>query len=496
MIPPSSLSTRPTGEPVPPAGDVPVSPVRLVATLLLAISAFQVAAMMIIPALPTIGEDLGASPTDISLSQSLFFAIGGLAAAALPLSDRFGRHRMLAAVLVLGMAGSVLVAVSASLPLFDIGRWMQATGVVALPLSFLILRDAVPADRYPLYLGWLNALNTGITGVDGFIAGWMTDTVGYQGIFWIAAALGGLALVCVLLCVPRTAPTAGRRTDWAGLVTLGGGVVALSTGLAQSGSWGWTAPGTLALLGLGTALVATFVLVERLSPQPLVQIGHLASRRVWGLLLFVLFGMAAFMGATALLMPYLAQLPKEAGGFGLSATGYSLAVVPGTLLAVCLAPIAGAVARRTGWRVILIAGTTVAAGALLGLVLVLGWAVPAFVFVALTGCFFAGAAMTATNGLGVLFSPAESPAFLPGMVSVMFSFGSSLGFAICGSMLTREMTTAPGMPPTPTESSFTTAFALMAAFMVVAALLSVVVPRVRAEGSGHRANTVPQTTEA
>ncbi|MFC0042209.1 MFS transporter [Actinomadura rayongensis] len=458
------------------------SPVVLVIVLLLAISAFQVAAMMITPALPSIGRRLDASPTQISLEQSLFFAIGGLTAAALPLSDRFGRHRMLAAVLALGVAGSVLVAVSSSLLLFDIGRWMQATGVIALPLSYLILRDHVPADRYPLYFGWLNALNTGITGFDGFIAGRMTDTVGYQGIFWIAAAVGAVALVCVLVAVPATAGVTGR-TDWTGIATLGAGVVAISTGLAQSGEWGWTGTGTLVLLGAGLALVAAFVLVERASAHPLVRVTHLANRRVWGLALIVLVGMAGFMGATALLMPYWAQLPKAAGGFGLSATDYSLAILPGTFLAMCLAPATGVVARRVGWRPVLVAGTAAAGAGLVALTLTVHATVPAFVFAALVMCVFAGATMTAASGLGVLFSPAESPAFLPGIVSVMFSFGSSLGFAVGGSALARDTVEVPGAPPIPTEHAFTTTFALMAGLVVVTAVLTALVPRVRTAAS-------------
>ncbi|MCF2527244.1 MFS transporter [Yinghuangia soli] len=477
----------------------------LLATLLLAISSFQVAAVMITPALPKIGPDLGASASQMSLSQALFFAFGGLAAASLPVSDRFGRRRMLLAVLVLGIAGSVLVATSGNLVLFDLGRWLQATGVVALPLSFLILRDQVPAEEYPLYLGWLNALNSGVSGIDIFIAGRVTDTVGYRGIFWIAAAVGAAAVVCVAAFVPRS-EAVSQRTDWLGIATLGAGVVAVSTGLAQSGTWGWTDAGTLGLLAVGAALIAAFVVVERVSAHPMVQVGLLASRRVWGLAAIILFGMAGFMGAANMLMPFWAELPEAVGGFGLSATDYSLAVLPGTFLTVCIAPAMGNLARRVGWRPILVTATSLAGAGLVGLALCMDSAVPAFVFATLVTCVFAGAAMTAATGLGVLFSPAETPAFLPGIVSVMFSFGSSLGFALSGSVLARDTVSMPGAPPLPTQDAFTHAFALMAAFMVVAAVLTLLIPRARsrshAPADAHPAEAHsgaapgPQTAEA
>ncbi|MFI6585595.1 MFS transporter [Embleya sp. NPDC050493] len=470
-----------TPDPSPSArhGHAP-SRVALLVTLLLAISAFQVAAVMIIPALPKIGGELGASPSQISLSQALFFSIGGLTAAALPISDRFGRRRMLAAVLVLVIIGSVLVATSGNLVLFDLGRWLQATGVVALPLSFLILRDQVPADEYPLYLGWLNALNSGVSGIDVFIAGRIADTIGYQGIFWIAAAVAAAALVCVLVVVPHTAPIT-QRTDWWGIATLGAGVVAVSSGLAQSGEWGWTGTGTLLLIGGGIALIGAFVVVERVTARPMVQVSLLASRRVWGLALVIVFGMTAFMGAANLLMPFWAQIPEFTGGFGLSATDYSLAVLPGTFLTVCIAPTMGNIARRVGWRPILIVATAVSGAGLVGLAVCMGTAVPAFVFVTLVTCVFSGAAMTAATGLGVLFSPAEAPAFLPGVVSVLFSFGASLGFALGGSVLAQDTVSAPGAPPLPTENAFTNAFTLMAVFMVAAALCAFLVPRNRPE---------------
>lgn len=487
---PQGVSTMSLNAPPVQRPERNASPVVLVVVLLLAISAFQVAAMMITPALPKISERLDATPAQISFSQTLFFAIGGLTAAALPLSDRFGRHRMLVTVLVLGIVGSVLIAVTDSLVLFDVGRWMQATGVVALPLSYLILRDQVTADLYPVYLGWLNALNTGVTGIDGLIAGRMADTIGYQGIFWIAAGFGVAALACVVALVPRTAAVS-RTTDWPGILTLGAGVVLLSTGLAQTADWGWTDAGTLGLLGAGAALIAVFVAVERASARPLVQVSYLANRRVWGLALVILVGMAGFMGVFGLLMPFWAELPESAGGFGISATEFSLAAFPGTVLALCLAPSAGFLARRTGWRPILMASTAFAAVALAGLVFAIHSAAPSFILLALVTCAFAGGAMTAANALGVLFSPAESPAFLPGIVSVMFSFGSSLGFAVGGSWLARDTVDVPGAPPIPTESAFTATFAMMAVLVAVGAVLTLLVPRSRAAASKRSADEAP-----
>lgn len=206
-------------------------------------------------------------------------------------------------------------------------------------------------------------------------------------------------------------------------------------------------------------------MIERASAAPLVQVRHLASRKVLSLPLTILFGMAGFMSVFSFLAPFLAQLPAAAGGFGFTATAYALATVPGTILSFALAPVCGALARRVGWRPVLIAGILVSLTALVGITLSLGSPVMTFVFFAVLSTVFAGATMTAANGLGILLSPAESPAFLPGIVSVMFSFGSSFGAAVVGSIVA-----------VPSASSFTMAFAATAVLMLVASIFAFLVP--------------------
>lgn len=438
----------------------------LVIAMFLAIGAFQVAATMIFPALPTIATDLGASQSDISLSQSLFFAVGGVAAASLPLSDRVGRRTMLLAVIILGIAGSVLIATTSILPLYNVGRWMQAPGVIALPLAFLILREHVAEERYSVILGWLSALNLGATGVDGIVGGWVTDTIGYNGIFWIGAVVGALALAGALLIVPQDNGKRATAVDWPGLVVLGIAMLCISIGLGQAGIEGWSSPRTLGLLAGGLVLLAVFILVERRAKHPIIEVRHLASRQVFTVPLAVLFGMAGFLSVFSILAPFWLQLPTAAGGGGLSATIYALVTVPGTIVSFFLAPLCGVIARRTGWRPVLFTGVVISLFTLIGMTLSLTSTVATLIFFGLLSAVWGGVAITAANGLGVLRSPKESPAFLPGMNAIMFSFGSSLGSALVGSLIAE-----------PSLGSFVTAFAVAAALMLIAFAFVVLMPR-------------------
>ncbi|WP_167133243.1 MFS transporter [Paramicrobacterium chengjingii] len=452
----------------------------LVVVMFLAIAAFQVAATMIFPALPTVAADLGASQSDLSLSQSLFFAVGGVAAASLPLSDRVGRRTMLLAVIILGVVGSVLIATTSMLPLYNLGRWMQAPGVIALPLSFLILRDHVAEDRYSVILGWLSALNLGATGIDGIVGGWVTDNIGYNGIFWISAVVGVLALVGVLLVIPLGNPKRADSFDWPGLVILAIAMLCISIGLGQAGSEGWTSPSTLGLLIGGLALLAVFILIERAIMHPIIEVRHLANRHVFTVPIVVLFGLAGFFSVFSILAPFWLQLPSEAGGGGLSATTYALFTVPGTIVSFFLAPLCGVIARRTGWRPVLLIGVAISLFALIGMTVSLRSTIATLIFFGLLAAVFGGAAVTAANGLGVLRSPRESPAFLPGINAIMFSFGSSLGSALVGSLIAK-----------PTLESFVSAFAVAAALMLIALAFVFLMPRRNDSGD---ANTTTNAT--
>lgn len=98
---------------------------------------------IILPAFPTIGKDLSVSVRDLGATLSSFFlafAIGQLFVG--PLSDRFGRQRLVVIGLAVFMVGSVICALATTLPHLIGGRVVQALGVCATSvLSRAIARD-------------------------------------------------------------------------------------------------------------------------------------------------------------------------------------------------------------------------------------------------------------------------------------------------------------------------------------------------------------------
>jgi hypothetical protein len=150
-----------------------------------------------------------------------------------------------------------------------------------------------------------------------------------------------------------------RRVDYAGaaLVTLGlsGVVGALILG---PGAGFMTAP-VLAAAGAGIACLVAFVLVERRAGSPLVPLDILRVRQFTGVNATTLAVYAALNGLFFLLMLQL----QDSMGYSALKAGASLLPVNGLML--LLSPIAGRMASRIGPRLLMVAGSLMAAAGML-----------------------------------------------------------------------------------------------------------------------------------
>lgn len=153
-----------------------------------------------LPALPAIGEAMGADVANTQLTLSVFlfgFAAGQLAYG--PLSDRFGRRPVLLFGVVLYALASVACTLATSIEALIAARFLQALGACAGPvLGRAIVRDVYgphDAARMLSYIGTAMALAPLLGPVLG---GWLTVWSGWRATF---VFLTGYSLLLVLgLC--------------------------------------------------------------------------------------------------------------------------------------------------------------------------------------------------------------------------------------------------------------------------------------------------------
>ena len=101
-------------------------------------------------------------------------------------------------VLALLSAGTLVSALSTSLPLMLVGRVVQGAAGGIFPLAFGIIRDELPPDRVAARIGLMSAL-LGVGGGAGVVlAGPIVDHLSFHYLFWLPL----IPIVGVTVSVP------------------------------------------------------------------------------------------------------------------------------------------------------------------------------------------------------------------------------------------------------------------------------------------------------
>jgi MFS family permease len=140
----------------------------------------------------------GDSPKWVGLALGIY----GLTQAVLQLpygmaSDRFGRKPMLLIGLSLFFVGSLVAAMSTSVLGLLIGRAIQGAGAISSVLT-ATLADHTRSELRSKAMAVIGMTIGGSFALALMSSGWLAGYIGLQGIFWLMALLGGLALLLVL----------------------------------------------------------------------------------------------------------------------------------------------------------------------------------------------------------------------------------------------------------------------------------------------------------
>jgi MFS family permease len=443
------------------------------AVLITACISFALAQTVVVPAIPALAEKMDASTaatswvlTGFLLSASVSTPIVG------KLGDVHGRGRVLAVVLLLFAAGGVVNVFADTLGVLIAGRVLQGVAGGVFPLAFGIVRDTFPRERVPGALGIVSAV-FGIGGGIGLpLSGIILEHGDVSMIFWVnLVALP--AAVAAWLVVPRGPTTAGARIDWLGAGLLSVALTALLLGVSQSGTWGWGSARTVGLLLAGVAVLALWVVTESRVREPLISMAVLrrpvvAATNLAGLLV----GVSMF--ASFLAIPQFAQAPESAGyGFGASVTAAGFLLVPVAAAQLVTGAFVGRLEYRFGSRVVLAAGTALAAVAFAGMALAHG---EPWHFVVMGALFGSGLTLSLASMANLVVGAVDQSevGIASGINTVTRTVGGSFGAAIASAILSTH--TLPGVP-LPTEGAYVATFAFSSGAAVLALVATLLIPR-------------------
>nr|MDT0664105.1 MFS transporter [Micromonospora sp. DSM 115978] len=302
---------------------------------MLALAALPYTAMqsMVAPALPTLQAAFDSSPSATAWLLTSFLLSASVATPIVGrLGDVHGKRRVLLVTLGCLVAGTVVCAVATSLPAMIVGRLTQGVAGAVFPLSFGLIRDAMPSERIGPAIGLMSTI-IGIGGGLGVVlTGPILDNFSYNWLYWFPLLPMVVALVGIAVVVPESPVRANRSINWVGALALSATLAALLAAVSQGATWGWSSPGVLGLVAASALTGVGWVRSELRSDGPLVDMRMLGARVIWttnlaGML--VGFGMYS----SFVLVPQLVQFPTASGyGLGRTPSEAGLLLLPSALI--------------------------------------------------------------------------------------------------------------------------------------------------------------------
>ncbi len=332
----------------------------IVLVLALCGTAVSLMQTLVVPLLPDFPRLLDTSVDDASWLVTVTLLTSAVATPILSrLADMHGKRRMIVVSLLVLLAGSLLGAASDSLVLLIIARALQGFAPALIPIGISTMRDELPPEK----IGGAVALMSATLGIGGAVglplSGVIYEAFGWQAVFWGSVAMSVVMLVLVLAVVPESGVQTPGRFDWLGAVLMSIALTALLLGISKGGVWGWTSQWTLLSFVVAALVFALWAPWELRTGEPLVDLRTSARRPV--LLTNIASLLAGFaLFANLLVSTVQLQLPVASGvGFGLGVTEAGLAMLPGGVLMVLMAPVSASITRRFGARTTLIAGLSI-----------------------------------------------------------------------------------------------------------------------------------------
>lgn len=197
-----------------PAPDRAAQSVKSILPLLAALAAIgALSTNIILPLFPIIAAELGASSAELGLTLSVFFAVFGVGQLVVgPLSDRYGRRKLIVGGLLVFCAGGVVCAQATDVSWLVLGRAIQAAGVCAASvLARALARDLFEGEALARVLAMIMVAMAAAPGFSPLLGSAAEKLIGWRMTFIGVSALG---LALVLWYTRRLAEThaLSRRT--------------------------------------------------------------------------------------------------------------------------------------------------------------------------------------------------------------------------------------------------------------------------------------------
>lgn len=420
-------------------------PDRRAATLVMACLGVFVAYLPVTTvavSLPAIQAALGASTAQLSWVQDAFvLPMAAFILTAGVVGDVHGRKKVFQAGLLFSAVGAAVALAAPSIEVLWAGQALAGLGAAALlPTTLAMISHAVPDHRERgKFIGlWATSLLMALA-VGPVIAGIVLEHAAWRWIYLLVIPVSLLATVFAARLLTDSRAPHGRRLDWPGQITAAVAITALVYGVIEGGAGSFTDAQVLVALFVAVAGAVAFVVAERRSDSPMLDLTLFRSPAFTATTLVAMITFLGLIGFFFLLSLYFGLVQQLDT---LQAAWRLLMVTAASII------VGGPVSRlmhRVPARALITAGLLVVSGALLSMTTLdadtsfasIAWRL------ALLGIGMGGilTPMTAT-------AVASVPHHLAGMAAAgnnaFRQIGGALGPAVLGALLTaRALDTFP-----------------------------------------------------
>jgi EmrB/QacA subfamily drug resistance transporter len=438
-------------------------------------------------ALPSIQRDLGADLSELewivtgyALTFASLMLVGGKVA------DAYGRRRIFVLGIIVFTTASLFCGLASSSEVLIAARVLQGAGAALMnPATLSIIAATFPPRERGTAIGiWAGTAALALA-IGPLVGGLITEHLEWSWIFFVNVPVGALAIVASYLFIDESRDETHASLDVPGLATSAVGLFALTYGLIEANTYGWTSARIVGAFALAAIALTSFVVIERRRRQPMLPLDLFRSGTYVGANLVVLLVALAMFGIFFFVSLYMQNI------LGYSPVETGAAFLPLTILIILVAPIAGKTSDRIGSRGLMTAGMILIA---VQLVMFSRLTVDATFWNLLPAFIIGGVGMSLTMTPSAAAATRSVPVDKSGVGSAVLNsarqVGGTMGVAIMGAIVAAKA----GGERTPEAfmRGFETALLVAAAIAVLGAVVAYVLVRPHEEaGRTERTATEP-----
>ena len=281
---------------------------------------------MLIPSLPSIGQQYHVDAAETSLIVSLYL-VSGVALNPIigKLGDVYGKKKMLTYILPIYVIAVGVTGFAPNFTFLLLSRAIQGIGLTAFPLLISLIQEEFPKDMVPRAIATIVAM-FGVGSAIGLPLGsFISNSFGWQVTYHSAFPFVLIVAALIIMKVKESRYTRPNvKVDYIGAALLAVSLAAIVFALSEGTAYGWTSNLIILLFAIGIVFFACLLLYEKRATEPILNQKLLGIKNVLcSNFLVLLAGLAMFFSYQV--FAYLFESPAPLGlGYDIFHTGLAL----------------------------------------------------------------------------------------------------------------------------------------------------------------------------